>query len=131
MKKDIENRQDIELLVNSFYAKIRQNETLGNIFDNIAQVNWENHLPKMYNFWEMILFGQEGYEGFPLRPHLIINSLHQLTPQHFNEWLIIFNATVDENFVGDKAIEVKSRAKNIALSWAYKINFMNQEVTAS
>ncbi|MES2520894.1 MAG: group III truncated hemoglobin [Bacteroidota bacterium] len=127
MKKVLENREDIELLVNNFYSKIRQNETLGNIFDKIAQVNWENHLPKMYNFWEMILFGNEGYEGFPLRPHLAINSIHPLNPQHFHEWLSLFDATVDENFEGEKAEEVKSRAKNIALSWAYKIHYMNQE----
>jgi hemoglobin len=32
---------------------------------------------------------------------------------HFNRWLALFFKTVDENFTGKKAEEVKSRAENI------------------
>ena len=126
MKNDIQNRADIELIVNSFYDKIRQSEALGLIFDGIAKVDWEKHLPKMYSFWEMIVFGKDGYEGHPFRPHLALNNVHQLTPDLFAEWIETFCATVDEHFEGEKAMEVKVRAKNVALSWAYKIDYMNQ-----
>ena len=61
MNKDLENREDIEVLVNSFYGKIRQNEILGHIFNDIAQVDWDKHLPKMYSFWEMILFEKSNF----------------------------------------------------------------------
>jgi hypothetical protein len=33
----------------------------------------------------------------------------------------LFNQTVDENFNGDRAIEVKDRARNIAGVWQYKL----------
>jgi hemoglobin len=126
MKKDLENREDIEVLVDNFYAKIRQNEILGHIFNDIAQVDWEKHLPKMYSFWEMILFDKEGYQGQPLRPHLAINQQHPLTPEHFSLWFQLFESTVNEYFEGDKAIEVKQRAKSIALTWASKIDYLNK-----
>jgi hemoglobin len=125
MKKQLEDRADIELLVNRFYDNIRQHEVLGVIFNDIAQVDWVHHLPKMYGFWEMILFNQEGYEGHPLRPHLALNNKFQLKPEHFEAWLQTFDATVDAYFEGEKAQEAKSRAKNVALSWAYKINYLN------
>jgi hemoglobin len=125
MKKDLESREDIEVLVNNFYDKIRQNEILGHIFNDVAQVDWEKHLPKMYSFWEMILFDKAGYEGQPLRPHLAINQLHPLTPEHFSLWFQLFESTVDDYFEGEKAIEIKQRAKGIALTWASKINYLN------
>ncbi len=56
MKKDIENRKDIELLVRSFYDKVKADDTIGYIFNDIAKVNWEKHLPVMFDFWENVLF---------------------------------------------------------------------------
>ncbi len=126
MIKHLENRQDIEHLVNSFYDKIRKNEKLGYIFEDIAQVNWEKHLPKMYSFWEMILFEKDEYKGAPLRPHLAINAMHTLDFEHFNTWLVLFEQTVHENFNGEKAEEIILRAKNIAKAWAYKIDYLNK-----
>ncbi|WP_367274609.1 group III truncated hemoglobin [uncultured Lutibacter sp.] len=49
--KDINNREDIELLVNKFYEKVKVDETIGYIFNEIANINWDKHLPKMYDFW--------------------------------------------------------------------------------
>ena len=48
MKKDIENREDIILLVNTFYNSVKENKTLGYIFNDVAKIEWESHLPKMY-----------------------------------------------------------------------------------
>ncbi|MDI9858121.1 group III truncated hemoglobin [Flectobacillus roseus] len=125
-KKALEGREDVELLVNTFYDKVRDNQMLGHIFDHVARVNWQKHLPKMYNFWEMILFGTEGYDGHPLRPHFVINSVHQLTIPHFEQWLSLFFQTLDELFEGEKAEEAKQRAYNIANAWAHKIDYMNK-----
>ena len=49
--KAINNREDIELLVNKFYEKVKVDETIGYIFNEIANINWDKHLPKMYDFW--------------------------------------------------------------------------------
>ena len=45
MKKDIENRGDIILLINTFYEKVKRDEVIGYIFNDVAKVNWEKHLP--------------------------------------------------------------------------------------
>tara|TARA_B110000305_G_C19377446_1_gene607748 strand:- start:103 stop:282 length:180 start_codon:yes stop_codon:yes gene_type:complete len=54
--RDLESGEDIELLVNSFYASIEENDVLNHIFNNIAKVDWEHHLPKMYDFWQTLVF---------------------------------------------------------------------------
>lgn len=131
MKKDIENNQvDIKLLVDTFYDKVRANELLGRIFDDVAKVNWETHLPKMYGFWENILFQTGGYKGAPFLPHLKVNAMESLTPKHFNEWMDLFLANVDEHFEGPMTEELKRKAFNIKEVWSYKMNYINEQYAA-
>lgn len=39
MKKDISNRADIQQLVDTFYLKVRTDETIEYIFNEMTQVN--------------------------------------------------------------------------------------------
>lgn len=114
MKKDIQNRADIELLVNSFYEKVKINSVLGYIFDNVAQIDWESHLPKMYSFWASLLLGEHSFSGNPMQKHIKLSKVTAMTDKEFSEWLHLFKQTVDELFLGDKANEAKMRGEYIA-----------------
>ena len=121
MKKDIVTRGDIEKLVDGFYNKIRKDTMLGFIFVDIAKVNWDTHLPIMYDFFENILFYTGPYSGNPMELHKHVNRLFPITDEHFSRWILLFNTTVDELFIGDSAELVKQRAKNIAEIMQMKI----------
>jgi hemoglobin len=112
--KDIRTREDIEELVNAFYEKVRANDILGPIFDEIMQVDWEAHLPKMYDFWEQTLFHRPLYKGNPVTVHQKVHTQSPLEKKQFDTWLQLFNETVDENFRGDMACQAKVRALSIA-----------------
>jgi len=121
MKKDIEKAEDIRWLVDTFYEKVRSNPVIGYIFDEVAKVDWEHHLPKMYAFWGSILLSEHSYSGNPMSKHVALSRLTTLSKEEFNEWLLLFTQTVDELFVGEKAQEAKIRAANIARLMLYKI----------
>lgn len=57
---DLTDRADIVRLVDAFYGRVRADAILSPIFDGIARVDWTLHLPKMYDFWESVLFGRAG-----------------------------------------------------------------------
>ncbi|MFN8245962.1 MAG: group III truncated hemoglobin [Ferruginibacter sp.] len=114
MKKDIRNRIDIELFVNNFYDRVKTDPVIGYIFTEIAKVNWERHLPVMYNFWENALFYSGTYKGNPLELHKHLHRVMPLEPRHFDQWIRIFNETIDELFNGPKADLAKERAYSIA-----------------
>lgn len=114
MKTDIRNRKDIEKLVNSFYDKIKTDEVIGYLFTDIACVNWETHLPKMYDFWENILFYTANYNGNPMMKHKELHQKSTMTQKHFAHWTTLFSNTVDKLFKGPKANEIKDRAANIS-----------------
>ena len=121
MKKDIESREDVELLVNTFYDGIKVHNLLSPIFNVSANVNWETHLPKMYSFWSSLLLGEHSFTGNPMATHIALSKNIPLTSLEFSEWIQLFNATVDDLFEGEKANEAKIRAANIARLMLFKI----------
>ncbi|MFB9120436.1 group III truncated hemoglobin [Bergeyella porcorum] len=119
--KLLETREDIEILVNTFYDKIKKDEVIGFFFNDIAKVNWNEHLPKMYQFWETLLFGQVSYKGNPMAAHFPINEIKAMEKHHFDHWLKVWTATVEELFTGTKAEMAIYKAKNISQLMAYKM----------
>lgn len=122
MMNDIENRTDIILLVDRFYNHVQENQEIGPIFTEIAQVNWVHHLPKMYDFWESILFGKAIYKGNPMLTHFSLNQKIPLQEAEFGIWKAIFIQTVDELFAGENAETIKQKAQSIADLMHFKIN---------
>ena len=119
--KKLESREDIELLVNSFYAKVIKDETIGFFFKDVVNVNWGKHLPKMYTFWETILFGQMSYKGNPMQMHFPINEIKAMEKHHFAKWLELWKQTIEENFEGENASSAITKSENIANLMAYKM----------
>lgn len=120
--KKLESREDIELLVNSFYGKVVKDEEIGLFFNEIARVDWDKHLPKMYAFWESVLFGQMSYKGNPMGVHFPINEIRAMEQKHFDRWLKLWTATVGEHFAGENADQAIYKAENIAKLMAFKMD---------
>lgn len=124
IKNDILNSNDIKILVDRFYDKVQKDTTLGYLFNDVAQTNWEVHLPKMYAFWEVVLFGTGSFKGNPMMVHKELHHKSTLTENHFNHWFSIFRETVDELFEGENAENIKYSASNIAGNLMYKVIHM-------
>jgi hemoglobin len=113
----IQSRNEISILVNEFYGKVKADPLIGPIFNDVASVNWDEHIPKLINFWSDLLLGEDTYRGRPFPPHIPLN----LQISHFERWLKLFLETVDENFEGLKAEEAKQRALGIARNFLTNI----------
>lgn len=118
---DIQSRDDIIRLVDTFYDKVKQDGILGPIFNEKAQVNWVKHLPVMYDFWENIVFYTGRYGGNPMRIHQQLHERFPLAKQDFDRWLEHFTRTVDQLFAGENAELIKQRAQSIATVMQIKI----------
>lgn len=114
MKKDIENRSDIELMVDVFYKKVLADKQLELIFQEVAKVNWTTHMPLLYDFWENVILFTGSYEGNPVNLHKHLHDIEPLSKTHFNRWNKLFILTVDQLFEGSKAELAKERAISIS-----------------
>lgn len=96
----ITDSRDVARLVNVFCDRVREDDVLGPIFDDIAQVDWATHLPRMDDFGESVLFGRATFKGTPLRVHRALDRRTPLTSAAFDRWIALFQSTVDDLFSG-------------------------------
>lgn len=117
MNKDIENREDIDLLMRVFYKRAFVDDMIGFIFTDVAKLDLDHHLPIISDFWETMLFQSGDYAKYgrnPLQVHGDLNAKTRLLPKHFKRWLEIFSETVDQLFLGERSEFLKMRAGAIA-----------------
>jgi len=122
MKQDIQQLDDIKLLVNTFYGRVQKDELIGPIFASKI-TDWTPHLEKMYRFWQTILLHEHTYSGSPFPPHATL----PIAQSHFDVWLGLWCATVDEFFEGANAEEAKNRGKIMAQLFHYKIDYLKEQ----
>src|SRR6185436_3064979 len=92
-RMDIATTADIRTLVDRFYEKVNRDALLAPIFNEVAGVDWPSHLATLYTFWETLLLGSGTYQGAPFPKHSVL----PVEKAHFDRWLELFLATVDEN----------------------------------
>jgi hemoglobin len=119
MKTEIRNILDVQLLVDSFYNKVKGDELLGPVFHQKIGDQWPKHLEKMYRFWQTLLLEEPTYSGRPFPPHAEL----PVSKEHFDRWLALFKATLDEHFIGEKANEAKWRSEKMAELFQHKIEY--------
>ena len=121
MKKDISSREDLFLLVSTFYEKLLADVSISYLFTEIAKIKLDHHLPVLVDFWDSILFQSDTYHKNAMQPHINLHQKSPLQPQHFETWLRYFNETVDELFEGEKAFQAKEKALSIATVMKIKL----------
>lgn len=126
---DIQAREDIELLVNTFYDRVKQDETIGFIFHQVIGEDWSHHLPIMYAFWETVIFQKAGYTGNPVKKHIDIDQQIPLKEEHYARWVALWTETVDDLFAGANADEIKNRAALMMNLISIKVQMARQGKT--
>ncbi len=121
MKNDIRNRNDIYLLITTFYSKIREEPTLGPIFNHVIR-DWKEHLERLTDFWETNLLFVAKYKGNPIKAHQEVDHVvnDTITEKHFGIWLNIWIKTLDQLFLGEKVELAKKKSSKNVDSPAYK-----------
>ena len=127
MKKAIENREDIYSLVKKLYKKLMNDDLMHHFFEDFCDANLlEEHLQILVDFWDNILFYSGSYKKNAMKPHLDLHPKKPFEKQHFQQWILHFNTTIDENFIGEVAHAAKSRALSIATVMQIKISELNK-----
>ena len=121
-KKDLKTREDVYLLVSSFYVKVRKDAVLGPFFNDVIK-DWDAHLENLTTFWEASLFLKTKYSGDPLKAHVKVDkeNNNSITELHFGLWLNLWFQTINELFEGDYAENAKRRARKMGTFLYLKI----------
>ena len=121
IRRDIENRADLEKLLEIFYKKVFKDDLISHFFTEVVPLNLETHIPVIADFWESVLLDGRGYRKNVMEIHLNISEKSKIEKKHLDRWVKIFSETVDELFEGSKASLAKQRAASIATMMNIKI----------
>lgn len=122
MKKDIENRDDLLLIVREFYTELFKNEYLKHFFEDFEKPSvLEQHLSTLVDFWDNTLFYSGTYKKNAMKPHILLHEHRPIMGIHFEQWLSLLGKAIDKNFAGPHAETMKNRALSIATVMKLKL----------
>jgi len=107
---DISSSSDIKKLVDSFYQKLLKDDVVGHFFTEVVKIDFDKHMPVMYDFWATVLLDKMSYRGNVMVKHIELNKKSKMELHHFERWLNTWNATVDELYEGKIAEKAKKKA---------------------
>lgn len=113
-KIDTISEDSIKILVDAFYARIRQDRELGPIFDRTigtSEEEWQLHLETMYRFWSSIMLASGRFHGSPMQKH---QALPAFDLGLFERWLMLFEKTTNDLHTKEIALQYQLKSQNIA-----------------
>jgi hemoglobin len=112
--RDLDTKDQIAEMVRRFYADVAQDDLLGPMFNDVARVDWSEHLPKLTDFWCRALLDLPGYAGNPFRAHAQVHAKRAFTAAHFERWLSLFHETLELGWTGPRAERARRLADDVA-----------------
>ncbi|WP_426174449.1 group III truncated hemoglobin [Massilia sp. TWR1-2-2] len=101
----------IPLMVDAFYARVRDDAVLGPVFASKLEGKWDQHMPRMVAFWTKVLLGTGEFEGNVFAKHMALNGIGK---EHFVRWLALFRMTAIEVFGIEESAAAIQVAERIA-----------------
>lgn len=127
MSDQIVTEQDVALLVPAFYARVRNDDLLGPIFDG-AIYDWPHHLEKLEAFWSSVMLTSGRYKESPMAAH--VRHEKQMSKEAFGRWLQIWSETSSELLSPSAAAGFQERAARIAESLQLGLAFYRNRQSA-
>lgn len=106
----------IARLVAVFYARVRQDEILGPIFNPRIR-DWPKHEAKIATFWSSVMLQSGTYNGRPMPAHAPL----PVSGRHFDHWLDLFGQAARDVCPAVQAEMFIERAHAIAQSLEFGV----------
>lgn len=120
-RSDIQSRADVRAVVDAFYRGLVDDPMVGPYFED---VDLDEHVPRLVEFWSSIVFQSGTYRGRPFDGHARLGGLEA---KHFRRWLDRFERAIDARFAGTRADRMKQRARQIATIFQSKLDLLDEE----
>lgn len=122
MKPEISSRKDIKKIITNFYHLLLADSNMLPFFiDIVNEKHLEKHLEDITDFWSDILFDTNIYSQNVMQKHTEKNRFITFKNEHFKIWMSYFFKSIDTDFEGVKAQDMKNRATSIATVMQLKL----------
>lgn len=113
-RRDITTRTDVHDLVVAFYREIVFDDVLCPLFEEVAEVDWAAHIPRLIDYWCRHLLNEPVYTGSLFTAHRLVHERSAFRAEHFDRWYRLWVDTIDSRWRGPNADLAKSFAATMA-----------------
>ncbi len=110
---DLGSRTEVNDLVIAFYREIMFDGLLQPVFEEVAEVDWAEHILKLIDYWCWILFSTKSYSGAVTQTHRHLHGLAPITTEHCDRWYSLWAACIDADYAGPFAEKAKRHAATL------------------
>ena len=107
---DLDTRTHVHDLVVAFYREIVFDDVLAPMFEEVAEVDWSVHIPRLIDYWCRILLDEPVYNGSLLVTHQDVHRREAFRTEHFDRWYRLWVDTIDTRWRGPIAERAKVHA---------------------
>lgn len=112
----------IDSVVATFYAAVRQDPELSVVFNNHIQ-DWPEHEIKIASFWRNAILKERSYSGNPMQAH---QAAGDVKPDHFPIWLGLFDEVLHKELPPELANAWSRLAHRIGQGLSYGLTMSNE-----
>ena len=109
--------EEIDRVVATFYAAIRQHPGLGPVFATHV-TDWPAHEAKIAGFWRNAILFEQSYDGNPLAVHQRAGNVR---PGMFDPWLGLFDSVLKRELRPETAAAWSALAHRIGRGLRYGV----------
>jgi len=112
--RDLDTSDAIDALVSRFYARVMRDPLLAPLFTEVAGIDLDHHLPRITAYWRKMLLGHPGYRRHMMARHRAVDARRPFEAHHYERWLSLFEAALDEGARGPVTERARTLARRIA-----------------
>lgn len=113
----------IDAVVATFYAEVREHPVLGPVFSAHVE-DWPEHEEKIARFWRNAILREKCYSGNPMQVHV---TRHDIKEEHFPIWLSLFHEVLHQSLPEDVAKQWAALADRIGQGFRVGVSSMRQQ----
>jgi len=119
--QDSITRENLRVLMTSFYTRAIEHHELGPYFinelgDDITDEEWVDHIELLADFWLAKILGEDTYYGNFIGAHV---KMPHIKKENFAQWVELFSMAADEVYVPEVATVFKKKGKQFSQEFMY------------
>lgn len=117
-RSDLDGPAAVHDLVVDFYREVVLDELLAPVFDEVAEVDWAEHIPRLVDYWNGILFGTATRRGSVMGVHRELHRASPLQSAHCERWLELWELCLDARWQGPNTDRARRHARTLMAGMA-------------
>jgi hemoglobin len=131
LRSDLAGPADVHDLVVDFYREVVLDELLAPVFDEVAEVDWAEHIPRLVDYWNGILLDAGTRRGSVTAVHRQLHAAAPVDVGHCVRWLELWARCLAARWEGPNATRALEHARALMIGMGRHVFHLGDQDVAA